>query len=170
MSRGKRWCFTINNYTEADIERLRGLDYEYLIFGKEEGEQEHTPHLQGFVVLKNRKTFNSVKKMIGEQAHIELARGSNAEASDYCKKDGNFTELGELPPERGRQGGEATKRKWEDAFNAAKEGDFDAIPPELYIRYRTSFKAIYQEEVNRNTSAIGDWDLKQLKCLSLIHI
>ena len=160
MSRGKRWCFTINNYTNEDILRLEHIDYEYIIYGKEQGEQEHTPHLQGFIILKNRKTFKSVKKIIGENAHIELARGTNQEASDYCKKDNDYVEKGELPPERGRQGGEAVKRKWEEAYNAAKEGDFDAIPPELYIRYRTSFKAIYQEEVNRNTSAIGDWDLK----------
>lgn len=160
MSRGKRWCFTINNYTEEDTSRCERIDCEYIVFGKEVGEEEHTPHLQGFVVFKNRKTFNVVKRIIGENAHIEIARGSVKEASDYCKKDGLFFEKGELPPEQNERGGQATKRKWEETLKAAKEGRFDDIAPDLYIRYRSSLKAIYQEEVNKNTKEITDFDLK----------
>lgn len=159
-TRGKRWCFTINNYTEQDINWCKLLDYKYLIYGLEHGAENGTPHIQGFVIMNERKTFVTMKNLLAQRAHLELARGTNQQNIDYCSKEGNCYEYGELPPERGRQGGEATKRKWEEAYNAAKEGDFDAIPPDLYIRYRNSFKAIYQEEVNRNTSAIGDWDLK----------
>ena len=160
MSRGKRWCFTINNYTETDVARCERIDCDYIVFGKEVGEEEHTPHLQGFVVFKNRKTFNAVKKIIGENAHIEIARGTIKEASDYCKKDGNYYEKGQLPEEQQTRGGQATKRKWEEALNNAKQGKFDDIPPDIYIRYRNSLKAIYQEEVNKNTVEIMDAELK----------
>ena len=160
MSRAKKWCWTINNYSEQDLHRLELVDCEYIVYGKEEGEQEHTPHLQGYVVFKNRKTFNTVKKLIGENAHLEVQRGSNKEASDYCKKEGNYIERGTLPDEQQTRGGEATKRKWEETMKAAKEGRFDDIPPDIYIRYRNSLKAIYQEEVNKNTTEITDIELK----------
>lgn len=159
--RGKRWCFTINNYTDDDIHRLDDIICQYIVYGEEIGSQEHTPHLQGFIYLTSNLRFNQVKKLLGENAHIELARGTNQEAADYCKKDGNFKERGTLPPERGASGGEATKRKWEEAYHNAAIGNFDEIPCDLRIRYRSQLKAIYQEELNRNTIAIGDWDLKK---------
>lgn len=160
MSRAKRWCFTINNYSQDTIQKLTGIDCLYLVFGKEEGEETHTPHLQGFIIFNQRKTFNTVKKILGDETHIEMSRGTVKEASDYCKKDGDFYEKGTLPEEQQTRGGQATKRKWEEALKAAKEGRFDDLPPDLYIRYRNSFKQIYQEEVNRNTKEIPDINLK----------
>lgn len=160
MARSNRWCFTINNYTVEEAEHLTNIDVKYIVFGKEVGEQG-TPHLQGFVVFNKRMVLNKVKELIGERAHLEVARGSNSEAANYCKKDGNFIERGELPADRGRAGGEATKRKWEDAYDAAAKGDFDAIPREMFIKYRKAFREIYQEELNRSTLAIGDIDLKK---------
>ena len=160
MARSNRWCFTINNYTPEEERKLQTIQCKYIVFGRERGE-EGTPHLQGFIILNKRAVLNKVKELIGERAHLEVARGQNSEASEYCKKDGNFYESGILPPDRGRAGGDATKRKWEDAYNAAVAGDFDAIPKELYCRYMNNFKKIYQEELNRNTIAIGDIDLKK---------
>jgi len=96
MSRAKNWCFTLNNYTDADIERLKGLETEesvsYCIFGKEVGESG-TPHLQGFVAFKVRKTLASAVAICG-QAHFSVARNV-AQSIQYCKKDGDFTEVGE---------------------------------------------------------------------------
>jgi len=96
MSRAKNWCFTLNNYTDADCERLLGLEAEesvsYCIFGKEVGESG-TPHLQGFVSFKARKTLASVVALLG-QAHFTVAR-SVAHSILYCKKDGDFYEVGE---------------------------------------------------------------------------
>lgn len=99
--------------------------------------------------------------MLPEGAHIEIARGSIQDNEEYCEKEGRFEVYGSPPAERGQAGGDATKRKWEEAYESAKEGAFDEIPAELYIKYRTSFKAIFQEEVNKNPKEIGDWDLKK---------
>lgn len=96
MSRAKNWCFTLNNYTDADIQRLLGLEasesVSYCIFGKEVGESG-TPHLQGFVSFKTRKTLPSVIAICG-QAHFSVARNV-PKSIEYCKKDGDFTEIGE---------------------------------------------------------------------------
>jgi Putative viral replication protein len=93
MSRAKHWCFTLNNYTDEDLQRIAdNLEFfEYIIYGKEVGESG-TPHLQGFATFKSRVRRNFCIEKIG-QAHFTVAR--NADHSiEYCKKDGDFTEFG----------------------------------------------------------------------------
>lgn len=100
--RAAGWCFTINNYTDNDIVTLQALypdTVKYIVFGREVGEN-NTPHLQGYLHCINKKEFNSIKKLM-PTAHIEKIKGTPLEASTYCKKDGNFTELGELPNAKG---------------------------------------------------------------------
>ncbi|GIY98945.1 hypothetical protein CEXT_117961 [Caerostris extrusa] len=55
-----------------------------------------TPHLQGYVVSNNRQRLSAAKKIL-PAAHLEISRGAPQEASDYCKKDGDFSEYGRLP-------------------------------------------------------------------------
>lgn len=98
----KDWCFTLNNYTEDDVDRISGLaggdDVDYIVCGREVGESG-TPHLQGFVQLARKKTMAGVKSLIGSRTvHLERRRGSPAEASEYCKKEGNWFEHGTMDP------------------------------------------------------------------------
>lgn len=109
----KRWCFTINNYDDADQERLRALapSVVYLVFGREVGETG-TPHLQGFVVFATNKRLRGVKSLIGQRAHCETARGTSAQAATYCKKDDDFEEFGQLPGPQGRTNLYEDFREW----------------------------------------------------------
>lgn len=102
MSRTRNWCFTLNNYTEEDVSRLSVEDKQirYLIFGKELGDKEQTPHLQGFVIFYNQKTFNQVKKFFGDRFHIESCQGTPQQNIAYCSKDEEYVEYGE-PPHQG---------------------------------------------------------------------
>lgn len=96
MSRAKHWCFTLNNYTDEDIERIKNNAsfFEYMIYGREVGETG-TPHLQGFVSFPQRVRLNHCVETVG-QAHFTVAR--NVEHSiQYCKKDEDYTEYGERP-------------------------------------------------------------------------
>lgn len=102
MSKDKRsrgWCFTVNNYTDADLERLGLLenDVEYLIFGKEVGKKFKTPHLQGFLYCDNKKSFEQIKAILPDGTHIEKQKGTLAQAIEYCMKDEDFIEIGERP-------------------------------------------------------------------------
>lgn len=89
----RSWCFTLNNYTEAEIEILAEIECRYIVCGKEVGEN-NTPHVQGYIEYDKPKKFGGVKKSI-PRAHIEQRKGTREQARDYCMKDNNFTERGD---------------------------------------------------------------------------
>lgn len=113
IMRVSRYCFTLNNFDNDDQARLRalGASVKYLVFGRETG-TSGTPHLQGFVVFNTSTRFASAKRAIGQRAHLEAARGTNAQASDYCKKDGDFEEFGSLPAPQGTTNRFADFKQW----------------------------------------------------------
>lgn len=98
-AQSRTWCFTINNYTQADQERLLMLVPDkatYLIYGRELGESG-TRHLQGYVVFPAKKRMLGVKQLIGNRSHLEAAKGSHEDNYQYCSKDGDYEEWGEKP-------------------------------------------------------------------------
>ncbi|AUM61960.1 Rep [uncultured virus] len=100
MSRARAWCFTINNWTEAEKALCDTIECNYIVYGHEVGE-EGTPHLQGYIELKDAKSRNAIKKLLGDRGHFEARKGTPKGASDYCKKsDPNFVERGMM----GQQG------------------------------------------------------------------
>lgn len=97
MAYAKRWCFTLNNYTDDDLTRVKDfLTPETCVFaivGKEVGDSG-TRHLQGFIHFRARKTFVSVHKAL-PGAHLEVSKGTDIENQVYCKKGGDvFVEVG----------------------------------------------------------------------------
>lgn len=101
MSRAKRWCFTLNHpqddEEQALVDAAERDDIEYLVFGRERG-SSGTPHLQGYVIFTAAIRIRTVKSRLGSlRYHLEVSRGTPKEASDYCKKDGDYEEFGECP-------------------------------------------------------------------------
>lgn len=88
-------CFTLNNYTEEQVEAIKNIECKYLVFGYEVGKQG-TKHLQGYLSFSNPMTFTSIKNMLFG-AHIEKAKGSPTQNREYCTKDGNYYEKGDVP-------------------------------------------------------------------------
>jgi len=100
VSPANAWCFTLNNWTESEYEflssKLLSLSDKYFyIVGKEVGETG-TPHLQGYIALKDEKkkfrplpTF-AVARGEGQAVHFERAKGSGRQNYMYCSKDGDF--------------------------------------------------------------------------------
>lgn len=82
-----RFCFTINNWTQAELDWLQTFECKWIIVGKEIG-ANGTPHLQGACVLSTRRQFNTIKKMYGfARAHIEPMRGTIEDNIKYCTKE-----------------------------------------------------------------------------------
>lgn len=90
--RYRRWCFTLNNYTEdmhtQIIHIFEKKGWEYVI-GKEVG-KEGTPHLQGYIKHKYPISFKTIQDSLFKRAHIEQARGNDQQNYDYCSKGGDF--------------------------------------------------------------------------------
>lgn len=93
--RGRSWVFTLNNYTDEHVKQVESLDTLYTVYGKEVG-ASGTPHLQGFMYYKNQRTLSSIKKKL-PTAHLEKMKGTHEQAIEYCKKDGDFVEIGQPP-------------------------------------------------------------------------
>ncbi|AKV62287.1 putative replication initiation protein [Gammarus sp. amphipod associated circular virus] len=133
-----RYCFTVNNPTVQDRERLDLLadSCNYLVYGNEIG-SSGTPHLQGFVIFPKTKRFNAAKIAIGNTAHVECARGSSVQAATYCKKDGDFREFGELPSSQGKRTDWDIYRDWvTDLGRVPSKKELVLAFPGFYARYR----------------------------------
>lgn len=128
MSRAKNWVFTLNNYTDEDVAALRGVRCEYLVFGREVGE-DGTPHLQGYVCFQAAVRFTTAKNRINERAHLEVVRGSPEQAATYCKKEGDFEEFGVLPAGQGKRSDLDAFYEWADEF--AREKSRPPTTPEI---------------------------------------
>jgi len=143
-SYAKSWCFTLNNYSEAEyrsiIEWGASPGCEYLVVGRETG-GSGTPHLQGYVVLAVRSRLPALKK-IAARAHWAVARGSAADNRVYCSKEGSFQECGTLPlVGQGKRSDIDDFKSWVLAYH----GEHGVRPPEsaiaveyssLWLRYQ----------------------------------
>ena len=80
----KDWCFTLNNPRSKDITKLQSLEYGYLVYQLEIGEQG-TPHIQGFVQMREKQRLASLHRLV-KRARFAKRKGTPYEASHYCKK------------------------------------------------------------------------------------
>lgn len=84
-SRSKRWCLTLNNFTQEELDKLSGIECEYIVYGLEHLDAG-TPHVQGYIVFKSQKRLSTLKKLV-ERAHWEKARGNHQQCIRYCMKE-----------------------------------------------------------------------------------
>lgn len=143
MRSAKHWCFTLNNPTDDERRNLLGLysieehGIVYLVFGEEVGESG-TPHYQGFISFNARKTAAFTKRCVSQRAHIEVARGTPAQAAEYCKKDGSFNEYGNIP---GGQGARTDLLAVKSAIDSgATLADVAESHFGVYVRYERSLR------------------------------
>lgn len=139
------WCFTRNNPGDEEdyIPLVARTICRYAIVGLEKGESG-TPHYQGFISLDRKRRLTalvkSFKGTIWEGAHWEVARGTPLQASDYCKKEGQFQVHGVLP----RESGQATLDRWAGALQVARDAqpDWTAVDPQILVSHYRSLQAI----------------------------
>lgn len=102
--RSRAWCITINNYTEQEWSSCVGAEAEFSVFAPEIGENEETPHIQGYIYYKSAKKFKTMKKMF-PRAHLEIPKGNPEQNKQYIvgpyKKGTKFKPLNENAVVRG---------------------------------------------------------------------
>ena len=149
MQQGKFWCFTLNNYLPSDIDHLHAISnsVDYLVFGEEIG-ASGTRHLQGYVCFKTNHRLAAAKAALCLRPGIHLERKSpnstHQQAADYCKKDGSFTEFGDLPiSAQGRRSDWDRYIDWvKDLGRLPTQRELCADFPGLFARYHRACYAI----------------------------
>lgn len=133
----RNYCYTLNNYSEEELKELQQIECKYHIMGKEKGEQG-TPHIQGFISLKNARSFQAFRKLM-RRWHLEPCKGSPKQNIEYCRKGGDTIEYGDRP-EQGK------RNDIEDAKQMALNGR----PMKEIIQVTNSYQAIrYAETIKK---------------------
>ncbi len=89
MSQSKYWCFTLNNPTLEELEKITSTvdrHVEYLVFQLEKGEQG-TEHVQGYVCFKTRKKMSTIKNLWSNRLALSVRYATHDQAKAYCMKE-----------------------------------------------------------------------------------
>lgn len=157
MSAAKHWCFTINNYTDDEVVPAP-TDVTYIVMGREVG-ADGTPHLQGYLILPKPLRLNQVKRMM-PRAHLEVMKGTPKQASDYCKKDGDYAEHGTLPGIQTANANKKRKADYDQAVELAKQQRLYEVDSGMLLRFGSSLRAIQKDhpiEIGDNDYLCGLW-------------
>lgn len=152
-AQGRAFMFTINNYTDEEIQELNDLAQNglctYLTYGFEVGPECGTPHLHCYFILKKKKSLGGARKLVPKRAaNFEFRKKPHAAAKTYCQKDGNFMEFGSEPNEPGSK----RERREEDIdYDAVIDAIKDGVPlkeivqmfPDVAFKGFSSLKSIY---------------------------
>lgn len=158
--KSRAWCFTINNYTDADVHRFRdNFDspgkIRYMVLGYETAPETGTKHIQGYMYLDNPRYGNVLRHQFGGLGHWEASKGSPTQNKTYCTKGGDFLELGELPVQGKRNDmASLAKRVCTDRVSFGDlitGGEFDAVA--TWMRYQRSFDGLRQHLVPKRDPA-----------------
>lgn len=155
----RAWVGTLNNWEDHGgpcyFEQLQddlhaafeGGILKYAICGKEKGDEKGTPHLQAYFSFKNPKRPNGVRDLLKcKQWFLKPARGTGAQNKEYCSKQGQSFEVGELNDST--TGGSMEIERWADMRSLAKAGDWETFetryPRELTL-HKPKFLDIFYE-------------------------
>lgn len=149
----RNYCFTLNNWKIEDEKKLLNKEKcKYCIIGKEIGESG-TKHLQGYIEFFSGKRMNTLKKDYGDNIHWEARKGTAQQAADYCKKDGQWKEIGEISKQGRRSDLDAVA---EDIKNGTKKKDIASKYPVQYIKFHNGIEKLieltqYKERTTKPT-------------------
>lgn len=163
--RARHTCWTLNNWTEQDLESVRSYaksQPRYMCWSQEIADSG-TPHLQGYVAWNNPRSLEKFKAEVSKKLHYEpYTNGSAQQNRNYClgmvekkgfKQNPTFEEVGELPKQ-----GERTD--WRQAVEQINTGahvhDVVQTQPQLLpaIRALERFKQLALKPKHRNVEVI----------------
>lgn len=159
MKQTRYWQITINNPSDSEYPDPQKIkDLRYVIWQKEKGEQEETPHFHAHFEFKRSIRFTTIKKLF-PRAHIESVR-DREESMRYCCKvdtriDGPF-EWGTY--EKGGQGRRNDIVKLYESVKSGKSNkEILEESPAAYMRYYRAVshvRSVIAEPRNFKTNVI----------------
>jgi hypothetical protein len=91
------FVFTINNYTDEQVENLKAIPCLRCSAGFEVAPTTGTPHIQGVIMFSKPMRRNAFKKVIGGEFQCDKMRGKWADQA-YTAKDGDVGRLADEAP------------------------------------------------------------------------
>lgn len=145
-TRQRAWCGTINNWSQADWDKIQLLG-DYGCVAQEVAPTTGTPHMQWYLYFKNKITFGSLKKKL-PRSHIKICMGNADENRTYIfgpydkvqpdgslkHKDANPTaiEWGDIPSQGARKDLDTLRDR---IMNGARVDDIAVENPILFHQY-----------------------------------
>lgn len=146
-----RWCITVwEDYVGEAWEPTMSPEIKYMVYQKERCPETNRGHWHVYVRYDKRKKFSTLRRVWPEGSHLEIARGSEEEARDYCTKEESREkegrELGEYDPEIGNRQGERTDM--EEIMDLIRTGatlrELTARYPGQCIRYHAGLQKMIE--------------------------
>lgn len=146
--RTRNWVVVINNWGEHTHHALSTIPgIRYLIAGKELAPTTGTPHLQCTLVWEEAKTMSATCKALLPVGHPHVEYCMDVFASiEYCKKDGDWDDMG-TPPVHQEDRGIGERKRWAEALESAKQGRFEDICPQIQISHIRNLEYIHMREL-----------------------
>ncbi len=161
--RVRSWCFTLNNYVNADIALLTHEIFEYktqkIVFQEEMGAEEKVPHLQGIIQFKEKMTLKNVKAIL-PKAHWEFCRSLHASIK-YCSKkltrSGNLYTYGAVSKwlEKEKKSLEVMIVKWKGKELRERESEWDTIHKSIQLEREKRSEKFYLDTLNKVHNRTG---------------
>lgn len=135
--KARYWLLTIPVQHHPAQPQLK--DHLVYIKGQQEIGEQGLHHWQLLACFDKQLTLNQAKTYFCQQAHLEKTRSSAAD--EYVWKDDTSVpntrfELGQKPFHQN------SKTDWSAVKSAAKEGRFDDVPDNVYVRHYSTLKRI----------------------------
>ena len=145
------WSMTWNNPPENAKEKCEAYHQQkiltYVIAGNEIAETG-TPHLQMFMIVSYPMHYKTVKSFFpGAYAQETYEHATPAQNITYCKKEGDWWEVGTPPVDEAAQpaptgGGDTQAAKWAAIVANAKAGDIEKIDASYLLRYYNAIQKL----------------------------
>jgi hypothetical protein len=136
------WCFT-NFDHELDIETYIEKGAKYVIAQVEKCPTSGKLHLQGYLELNNKMNFKDVKKQIFDNGeHFAQRKGSQKQATDYCRK---LETRVEGPWEFGEIHKQGARNDLYEATEVLKHKGIVAVAeqlPTVFVKYNTGLQKL----------------------------
>lgn len=136
----------------------------YVLCGMETCPTTSRVHIQGYLQTTKAIRLAQVRKLLPAGAHVERALGTTAENVNYCRKEGQWKELGQARClTRASAATAKLTTDYASVISLAKKGLIDSIaqdyPRDFLLRYQT-IKAIakdYQPTPSESPNVRGVW-------------
>lgn len=122
-NKAKHWTITLIGSHDAYVGIFENIKQylQYYCYGQEVCPTTGTLHLQCYLVGRKQVTLPTLRRWFGanEGNSYAVSKGTPDQNREYCKKDGIFTEFGDIPESKNVRGGKATQDKWKEIAELA---------------------------------------------------